>query len=121
MENQFNLTKEQYLTVLATWRAKKEHDASDIILYNILRTKPADRGFIAKSKKIQGDDPWFAYNNALYNAHQRLNVKNMYAGQAEKWVLVGEERIKNRRDAFKQTFGIDMPEGLQAKTDGAGK
>jgi hypothetical protein len=77
MENQFNLTKEQYLTVLATWRAKKEHDASDIILYNILRTKPADRGFIAKSKKIQGDDPWFAYNNALHSARGRLNVPAM--------------------------------------------
>jgi hypothetical protein len=121
MENQFNITKEQYLTVLATWKAKKEHDAADIILYNILRTKPVDRGFVAKKKHIQGNDPWAAYHQALWDASQRINTKNMYAGNSEKWVLIGEERIKSRKVAFKQTFGIDIPEGMLDKMEGAKK
>ena len=121
MENQFNITKEQYLTMLATWKAKKAHDAADIILYNILRVKSVDRGFIAKGKNIQGDDPWFAYHNALHNARGRVNVTNIYAGNAPQWVLKGEERIKHRKDAFKLTYGIDMPEGLLAKMEGADK
>lgn len=116
METQFNLTKEQYLTVLATWRAKKEHDASDIILYNILRTKPADRGFSAKGKNIQANDPWFAYHNALFYARKRASLLNLYPLRESSQIA-----IDSRKAAFKQTFGIDMPEGLHAKMEGAEK
>jgi len=107
MENQFNITKEQYLTMLSTWRAKKEHDTADIILYNILRTKPADRGFIAKGKNIQGNDPWYAYHNALYIARSRVRITN--------------PGLESRKEAFKKTFGFDAPEGMAEKFEGAKK
>jgi hypothetical protein len=116
MENQFYITKDQYLTMLSTWRAKKEHDAADQILYNILRTKPADRGFTAKGKSIQGNDPWYAYNNALSIAKSRTSLYNPYPlNQAM------PAKIEARKAAFKQTFGFDIPADIAAKLDGAKK
>lgn len=108
MEKQFNITKEQYLTMLSTWAAKKEHDAADIILYNILRTKPTDRGFTAKTQNIQGNDPWFAYHNALFLARRRVNSTMA-------------TMIESRKEAFKKTFGIDIPDGIAEKLEGAKK
>jgi hypothetical protein len=107
MENQFNITKEQYLTMLSTWRAKKAHDAADQILYNILRTKPADRGFTAKGKNIQGNDPWFAYHNALFLARNRVRITS--------------SGLEARKEAFKKTFGFDAPDDIAAKLEGAKK
>jgi hypothetical protein len=116
MEKQFNITKEQYLTMLTTWRATKAHDAADQILYNILRTKPADRGFIAKSKHIQGNDPWFAYHNALFLARRRISLANPYPMRES-----SQSAIDARKAAFKQTFGFDIPEGIADKLEGAKK
>ena len=116
MEKQFNITKEQYLTMLATWRATKAHDAADQILYNILRTKPADRGFTEKTKNIQGNDPWFAYHNALYLASKRISLANPYPMRES-----SQAAIESRKAAFKQTFGIDIPEGIADKFEGTKK
>lgn len=121
MENQFNITKEQYLTMLATWKAKKEHDAADIILYNILRTKPADRGFTEKTKNIQGNDPWFAYHEALNLARRRVNLTNPYNQQYLPSWTRGENDIKQRKENFLQTFGFEIPEGIAAKLEGVKK
>jgi hypothetical protein len=121
MENQFNITKEQYLTMRSTWAAKKHHDASDIILYNILRTKPADRGFSAKDKNIQANDPWFAYHNALYSARMRVYMENKYSKQFVSTWARGEEQIKNNKEHFLRTFGFEMPEGVHDMLNGANK
>ena len=123
MENQFNITKEQYLTMRSTWAAKKEHDAADIILYNILRTKPADRGFSAKGKNIQGNDPWFAYHTALYYARKRVYPVNPFTYNPKfpgSWNR-GEEAIKNNKEHFLCTFGFEIPEALHDKLNGANK
>ena len=123
MEKQFNITKEQYLTMLATWRAKKAHDAADQILYNILRTKPADRGFVAKGKNIQGNDPWFTYHNALYYAQKRVSLINPYTHNLkfpQTWAR-NEEDIKNRKEHFLRTFGFELPADIAAKLEGAKK
>lgn len=115
MEKQFNITKDQYIAMLSTWRAKKEHDAPDQILYNILRTKPADRGFTAKTKNIQGNDPWYAYHSALYLARKRVSLVNPYSLRE-----LSQSAIDARKVAFKQTFGFDLPDSLLAKMEGAG-
>ena len=116
MEKQFNITKDQYLTMLATWRAKKEHDAADQILYNILRTKPTDRGFTAKGKNIQGNDPWYAYHNALNIARRRISLVNPYPLRES-----SQQAVEARKAAFKQTFGFEAPEDIAAKLEGAKK
>lgn len=104
MEKTYYLTKEDYLTVIATWKMVIGHTVQDHILYNILRCKPADYGFSEKKNNIQGDDPWYAFNTT----HGDLNYK-----------------LKHRPEIFgnyfKTRFGIDVPVGLADKLNGLRK
>jgi len=93
METNFNFTKDQYLLAKQLWANTKYHSAADHILYNIIRNRPAQHGFIAKSKSIQGNDPWFAYNRAFQQARMIITYNPA---------------------AFKAKFGFDMPSNMLA-------
>ena len=66
------LSKDQYHTLIETWRKASSHTAGEHIIYNMLRTKAPDLGFsaIKSPSKINanGDDPWYGYNQARYHA-----------------------------------------------------
>lgn len=113
MEKQFNISKEQYQTVLNTWKQKKEHSAAEHIIYNALRSKPSACGFSIKSKNIQGNDPWFGFNHSLKAAQSLCSLVNPW--EAYKGAEFGNSsyergltRINVTKVNFKNTFGIDL-------------
>jgi hypothetical protein len=114
MENQYYISKEQFLTLKAKWKESNHHSAADMIIYNILRSKPADNGFAPKTKNIQGNNEWYAFNGALWTA-SRVNVKR----------IPGTYRMETDVEAtnaeFKKKFGIDRPADLSEKFQGLKK
>lgn len=96
MEKTYYISKEQFITLTEAWKQKEYHSATEHIIYNVLRSKPSDLGFTKKTKNIQGNDPWYGYNTALW-----------YVGRFLKHVN------------FKEKFGIDMPEDLASKLGGS--
>lgn len=65
----FIISKEEFLTARKSWKKKDSHSAALHIIYNILRGKDPKSGFTAKSKNIQGNDPWYGYNQARRQAY----------------------------------------------------
>ena len=68
MEKTYYLSREQYEIVKVSWKSEKQHSAWKHIVYNILRDKDPKNGFHEKKKNIQGDNPWFGYREALFQA-----------------------------------------------------
>jgi hypothetical protein len=94
MEKNFLVSREEYLVAKATWKNKANPVASEMIIYNVIRGKDKKNGFCEKKKHIQGNDPWFAYNEALFRA--KIFIKRLTPGQ------------------FKASFGIEpTPEILE--------
>jgi hypothetical protein len=108
MEKTYYLTKEQFTAVDATWKSKKYHNATEHVIYNILRGKPADTGFSIKTKNIQGNDPWFGFNRHAINAKYR--ICQAFNPMSRNW--------QEAREAFKKEFGIDIPDDIAIKFDG---
>jgi predicted 3-demethylubiquinone-9 3-methyltransferase (glyoxalase superfamily) len=96
MEKTFYISKQDFITLTQTWAQKKSHTAAQHIIYNTLRSKPADLGFTEKTKNIQGGSSWYGYKRAWGSAH--------YLSRNNIW--------------FKDNFGIDMPENMQEKLEG---
>lgn len=114
---EYNITKDQYLSVLAAWKSKDSHTAEEHIIYNLLRSKPLVLGFKDRAKNIQGNDPWFAFNVASAAAKRMLSNRNPWAKQTQSSSFEREEeRIKQRAIQFKATFGIDIPEIMRNMT-----
>jgi len=113
MEKTYYISREQYLTIKATWAAKHDHTAWQHIIYNILRNKPADYGFIARNKHIQGDNPWFAYNEALATAKNYLSKHNPWTEGSS--FERRQKAIASDIAHLKAIFGIDMPEDIYDK------
>jgi len=69
-----------------------------------------------KSNNIQGNDPWFGFNTALFNAQQTVSIAKdreyveKYSNDPTKelWVRGIEERTK----AFETTFGVPLTDEL---------
>lgn len=110
MEKTYYLTKEQFFAMTAAWKSKNSHTAAEHLMYNILRSKPADHGFTEKYKDIlPSGDPlkWKAFNEALANA--KWSIKTRQFGDYKPDVY------------FKSVFGIDIPADLNDKLDGSRK
>jgi len=83
-------TKEQYLAILSCWRdyllQGKRSNASHMMLYNILRSKPWDKGFSPTTKEIKlvnGHDKWFGLKQAAH----RIKCAYVYGGSYLKDLL----------------------------------
>ena len=83
-------TKEQYLAILSCWRnyllSGSKPNASHMILYNVLRTKPWDCGFSPTTKEIKlanGHDKWFGLKQAAH----RIKCASVYSGSYLKDLL----------------------------------
>lgn len=98
------LTKEQFITVKTTWKLEKEHTVHEHIIYNILRGKSADEGFVPLTDwgrlHASQNNPWFNYDNAILELRYRLNEKRYgYEGT-----------VKH----YSEVFGIDFTPDLVA-------
>lgn len=87
---EYYISREQYLTVKATWK-ETTHGADTHIIYNVLRSKPIDLGFTERKKGIQNNDPWFSFKEALRTA---------------RWI------VSSKPELFKAVFGIEVPKDL---------
>jgi hypothetical protein len=82
MEQNKIFTKEQYQAIKAAWGQRKNHDATDHIIYNAMRGLPLDRGFTPISDtnfdKIRSneEDRWNGFNNARRYAAGRFKGEN---------------------------------------------
>ena len=94
MEKSYYINKEQFNAVKSSWKNQKHHESWEHILYNVLRSKPADNGFTLRTKNIQGNHPWYAFNHALS-------------------VALGN--LKYRKQSADELFGFELPEDLHAQ------
>ena len=99
------LNKEQYIAVIKTWKSTKEHTIEEHIIYNVLRGKESDLGFIALTDygrlNASSNDPWFAYNNAA------KAVKYTFTTTSTNWL----ERTAKK---YSEVFGIEFTVELMA-------
>lgn len=121
----YYVSKEEYLALKAHWSKNHwQHGAKDMVVYNVLRGKPARNGFVEKKRHLQGNDPWFAYklacSNALNYTHDKWEHTGYYGGN---YVLDKEahklEMKAKRNERFKELFGIELPEDLYSKLHAA--
>jgi|GEM_PF-3949269 len=98
-QKQFLISKEDYLTIKATWK-KQPRESWEHIVYNILRSKDLKNGFTEKTKNIQGNNSWYAYNEA-----KRYAIRVCSTYKDGDW-------MKRYEINFKNHFGIDKPEGF---------
>jgi len=120
MEKQYYITKEQFTAMLAAWRSKTEHTAGQHIIYNILRSKPAKLGFAEKQKNIQGNDPWFAFKQALIEAKQICNKSHpweKYRGNPNyaSTVAHADAALAERKQRAMEIFGFDLPDDIHER------
>lgn len=99
------LNKEQYITVKTTWKKVKEHTVHEHIIYNVLRGKDADEGFVALTDwgrlNASDNNPWFNYDNAVREIHYQLNAKRY--------------NYENTVKHYSDVFGIDLTPELVAE------
>lgn len=88
----FIISKEEFIQARKSWKSKYAHNAALHIIYNILRGKDPKSGFVAKSKNIQGNDPWYGYNIARRQAYNYCHPSYVAF--------------------FTNAFNIGLPEGL---------
>lgn len=111
-QQQYLITKEQFLTVSRAWKTSIRYpSAVEIIIYNVLRSKPIKNGFVMKTRHIQGNSPWYGFESALKKARERCNNVNPF-DPTSKAGKIFEEVFKNRKVTFRSRFGIDLPEGI---------
>ncbi len=107
MEQTKLFTKEQYQAIKAAWAERKNHDATDHIIYNALRGLPLDRGFTpigeTNHNKIRSneEDRWHGFNVARrYAPHRFGTMKNGMLALFE-------------QDKIKERWGVVPPQEIR--------
>jgi GTP-binding protein EngB required for normal cell division len=93
------ISKEQYLAVKAAFKAQKSHSAADHMIYNILRSYPADRGFTPISNKTKldnGQRPNQAFESAKLEIEYQLRSQKYLASLKEKFGIEFSEDLINK-------------------------
>lgn len=105
------ISHDDFITLSNIWKRNKEHTAQELIIYNILRGKPADSGFAIKTKNIQGNDPWYGFNEPLRQLRWKYfrYLKGAYYASSK----------ASCHAAFYDCFGIEVPETLACKLNEA--
>ena len=71
------LTKEQYRNVVKSWKKVREHNVIEHVIYNVLRNKNPDLGFVAFSTQgglqSHDQDPWYTYNMTISQVTVQLS------------------------------------------------
>jgi hypothetical protein len=99
----FIFTKEQFIQSQQAWKSNDaKHSAMEHIAYNIVRGKPADRGFISiqRPNKIESNscDKWNGFNQPL------RSLKGLFTNTSV-WQA---ERIANRIKELEKALGITI-------------
>jgi hypothetical protein len=76
------ITKEAYLAIKQQWKQNAHHSAAEIVIYNLLRGFPADRGFapLKNPNKINNSiskSPWIGYNRAVEQAQTYVILRDL--------------------------------------------
>ena len=117
----YSLSKEDYQTLKAHWSKNyRGYRSCEMVIYNLLRDKPAKNGFVEKKKNIQGNDPWFglrkALSNAIFSASNPYAKYHWWSKRKEKSEAEFKEEIQKELNArFKKNFGIDLPDFLSVR------
>ena len=117
----YSLSKEDYQTLKAHWSKNyRGYRSCEMVIYNLLRDKPAKNGFVEKKKNIQGNDPWFGLRKALGNAIFSASdpVSKFYWCTRRNEITEKEfyANIKKElNDKFRAKFGIDLPDFLSVR------
>ena len=112
----FILSKEQYLTIQAHWKAQKTHPAWAHVGYNLIRGKDPMRGFTRLTdRKVssRGGDPWNGYNSACATLHAMLEPFIARVGESQGNVKYKTEQAAIRASNFKKVFGIDLTDEVR--------
>lgn len=121
MEKQYYISKEQFIALKEAWKKIANPTASDMIIYNILRSKAADNGFSPKTKNIQGIDEWRGYNDARYSADRFISMRRVYGKLPGATYSGYMDAPGKAEEEFKARFGIEMPKDLKNKIQEAKK
>lgn len=94
-ENTYMLSKEEFLKLKAHWsKTCRNRTSAEMLIYNLLRSKPARNGFAAKTKGVQSNNPWQAFYLAKAAAHYQVFRMKKYG-------------------TFEEKFGIQIPDGFE--------
>ena len=111
MEKQYYISREQFITLKEEWKKIIHPTAADMIIYNILRNKPADNGFVPKTKNIQGNNAWGGFDQALSNARYFCSERRKFDYAKRVWIIDDE----TAKQSFIARFGIERPAGMIEK------
>lgn len=117
MSQQYTFTKEQITAAIQRWRAKKEHTCAEHVIYNAIRGKSLKHGFTERTSKIQNNNPWFGYTQALLQAQNITSLVNPW----ERWrdttrdsiAIRGDALIARRAQEFKDAWGFELTQELE--------
>lgn len=114
------IEKDQYLTVLATWKQTKDHKAVDHIIYNVLRGFDPKRGFtpITKAIKLEnGAQEWEGYQNALSSARSKIKGPSTYTSKYDTVTSIArrQQEDADRLKSLQTNFGIEFTPELLSK------
>ena len=112
MEKNYRITHEQYVAVKAAWNSHSYNSAADHIIYNVLRSKPSDFGFTENKRNVQGNDPWYGYNQAYTRAV--ASILPFRPSMTESHNARLRDQAEQRAKGFKHRWGIDLPEGIDS-------
>lgn len=97
------ITKHEYVILKSNWKKGLdedfEPDAWHMVMYNLLRDKPLDRGFKEKTKNIQGNNSWYAFIQATDYIISQANPM--------------------RQKPLKEFFGVTIPKNFRDKINAA--
>lgn len=108
------LDKESYQNVLLAWRKQSSHSPSQHIIYNLLRSFNARRGFTQitnKNKLSNGSSPWLGYEEAYEFAKRMLAIPVQSRYDTDEYF---NRRVSQRVEYFKD-FGVDITDDLATK------
>lgn len=106
MEKVYRLTKEEFKKLKTAWRALSENKLikpEDIVVYNFLREKSPDSGFVevVNPRRIKGCDPLYAFHETWYKLYRYSSGP-----------LKSKPLLEQNRKAFEDRYGIPYPNYL---------
>jgi len=114
------ITKSQYLETKRIWKSKSAHSSTELLIYNLLRGFPPERGFtpITNANKLaNGSVPMSALNNNRFLVHRSLAAPtaNHWADAVKN--ASATERYQNQLLSFGIAYDAELFAELFKLTD----
>ena len=102
------ISKEQFIQSQQAWKSVKEHSSLEHIIYNVIRGKDADRGFVpiqGTSKIISNScDKWNGFNQPLRRLKSYFTCTSVWQ----------KDRCEATLKSLEKTLGITFTDELKA-------